>query len=218
MHPVHTLSRGGLFACLLFAAACGTSAGPRPDGAPPSMEPVPAATKLYLDVHHAGPGKITRADVAAAHQKDLAVQAGFGVHYERYWVDETSGTIYCLVRAPNAAAAAAVHRQAHGLLADEIHEVTPGILPAAPSGGQPLFMDTHQVEPGTTPMQVAEAHRKDLAAQGRHGVRFLEYWVDETTGRVHCLAEAPDAEAMIATHKDAHGLLPSSVVQVAPGR
>jgi hypothetical protein len=197
LHPLRTV----LFLSLFLPAAC---------GAP--------ASRLFLDVHHVGPGKVTCAGVADAHAHDLAAESAHGVEYQRYWVDEGSGTIYCLVRAPNAAAAAAVHRQAHGLVADEIHEVTSGILPEAPSGSKPLFMDTHQVEPGTTAAQVAEAHRKDLAAQGAHGVRFLEYWVDETTGRVHCLAEAPDADALVATHRDAHGLLPSSVVKVVAGK
>ena len=201
----------GRFATLVFLTACGTSNAPRPTSAP-------APSRLFLDVHHAGPGKITAAAVAQAHAKDLAAQTAHGVSYERYWVDEGSGTIYCLVAAPSAAEAAAVHREAHGLVADEMHEVTPGILPAAASGSLPLFMDTHQVQPGTTAAQVAEAHRKDLAAQGKHGVRFLEYWVDETTGRVHCLAEAPDADALVATHRDAHGLLPAQVAPVAVGR
>lgn len=172
--------------------------------------------KLYLDVHHVEPG-VKLGDVAAAHLKDVAIQSARGVTYERYWVDETSGTIYCLVRAPSAAAAADVHRDAHGLLAQEIHEVQEGILPEDATGSR-LFMDTHDVAPGLHAEDVAAAHRKDLAAQGAHGVRFLEYWVDETSGRVHCLAEAPSADALIATHKEAHGLLPQKVVEVVAGR
>jgi len=171
---------------------------------------------LYLDEHHLEPGGVHLADVAEAHRKDLAVEAAHGVDYERYWVDEGSGTIYCLVRAPSAEAAEEVHREAHGLVADSIREVQPGILPAPAHGGR-LFMDTHEAGPGGTVEAVADAHRKDLAVEGAHGVRFLEYWVDESSGRIHCLAEAPSAEAVIATHREAHGLLPEKVLEVAAG-
>lgn len=81
---------------------------------------------LYLDVHRLGPGKVTLEAVAEAHRKDLEVQGDFGVHYLSYWVNQKEGAIYCLVEAPSAAAAEEVHRRAHGLVADEIHEVEPG--------------------------------------------------------------------------------------------
>ena len=44
--------------------------------------------------------------------------------YQRYWVDEEAGKIFCLVEAPDAEAAHTVHREAHGLVADEIYEVS----------------------------------------------------------------------------------------------
>jgi hypothetical protein len=173
---------------------------------------------LLLDVHHLGPGQVKLEDVAKAHQKDLAAQGAHGVEYQRYWVDESSGTIYCLATAPSAEAASAVHREAHGLVADEVHEVVPGILPARASGHAPLFLDTHRMSPGLHAADVAEAHKKDLAAEAAHGVRFLEYWVDERNGTIHCLAEAPNAQALIETHREAHGLLPETVVPVVEGR
>jgi hypothetical protein len=55
---------------------------------------------------------------------DLQIQAGHDVRYLRYWVDERGGKVFCLVEAPSGAAAATVHRRAHGLVADEIHLVT----------------------------------------------------------------------------------------------
>jgi hypothetical protein len=51
-------------------------------------------------------------------------QQGRGVEYKRYWVDEKAGKIFCLVEAPDADSAHAVHRDAHGLVADEIYEVS----------------------------------------------------------------------------------------------
>jgi hypothetical protein len=41
-------------------------------------------------------------------------------------VDEQQGKIFCLVEASNAGAARTVHREAHGLVADEIYEVSEG--------------------------------------------------------------------------------------------
>jgi hypothetical protein len=80
---------------------------------------------LYMDVHRIDGGATLDA-VAQAHQADLKVQDGHGVSYLRYWVDEPAGTIFCLVEAPSPEAAATVHREAHGLVADEIHEVREG--------------------------------------------------------------------------------------------
>ena len=173
--------------------------------------------RLLLDVHQLEKG-IQMEDVEKAHQKDLAIQGSHGVEYQRYWVDESSGTIYCLVKAPSAEAATAVHREAHGLVADEMREVVPGILPARASGHAPLFMDTHHVAPGVSAKEVADAHKKDLAVQAAHGVRFLNYWVDERAGTIHCLAEAPNADAIKETHREAHGLVPETVLPVVEGR
>ena len=80
---------------------------------------------LFMDVHHLD-GPVTADDVAAAHAADLAKQGEHGVHYLNYWVDENKGQIFCLVDAPDAEAANTVHREAHGLVADEIHEVSQG--------------------------------------------------------------------------------------------
>jgi hypothetical protein len=78
----------------------------------------------FIDIHNL-PG--VKADAAAeAHAADLRVQGAYGVDYQRYWVDEDAGTLFCLVEAPDAATAARVHREAHGLEAQAIHLVTEG--------------------------------------------------------------------------------------------
>lgn len=77
---------------------------------------------LFMDVHTIE-GGVSAEDVAGAHQKDLETQGAYGVDYRRYWVDETAGKIFCLVEAESADAASAVHREAHGLVADEIYPV-----------------------------------------------------------------------------------------------
>jgi hypothetical protein len=78
-----------------------------------------------MDVHEV-PGGVAMEDVAKAHIADLQTQDEFDVRYLRYWVDENAGRIFCLVEAPSADAAAAVHRQAHGLVADHIYRVQEG--------------------------------------------------------------------------------------------
>ena len=78
---------------------------------------------LFMDVHSIE-GGVAAGDVAAAHQADLRTQGMHGVDYLRYWVDEEAGKVFCLVKAPDAEAAHTVHREAHGLVADEIYPVT----------------------------------------------------------------------------------------------
>jgi hypothetical protein len=80
---------------------------------------------LYIDVHTIE-GGVTLADAAGAHAADLATQERFGVKYLQYWVNEADGKVICLVEAPSSEAAVAVHKEAHGLLADQIFEVTEG--------------------------------------------------------------------------------------------
>jgi hypothetical protein len=78
---------------------------------------------LFMDTHTLE-GGVSVADVAAAHEADLATQGSHGVDFLRYWVDEEAGKIFCLVEAPDAEAANTVHREAHGLVADEIYRVS----------------------------------------------------------------------------------------------
>jgi hypothetical protein len=80
---------------------------------------------LFMDVHNLG-GPVTVDDVAKAHAADLETQGDHEVHYLRYWVAEPQGKIFCLVDAPDAEAANTVHREAHGLVADEIFPVAEG--------------------------------------------------------------------------------------------
>lgn len=80
---------------------------------------------LFMDVHHKVDG-LTADAVAGAHARDLEVQAAHGVDYKQYWFNEASGKVFCLVEAPNAEAAHACHKEAHGLVADEITEVQAG--------------------------------------------------------------------------------------------
>jgi len=83
---------------------------------------------LFLDRHKA-PGA-TAADIAAAHELDLAVQDRYQVRYVTYWFDDNEGTVFCLAEGPDRESLETVHREAHGLLADNIIEVGNGPINA----------------------------------------------------------------------------------------
>ena len=78
-----------------------------------------------MDIHKHIPG-LTKEAIAGAHAKDLETGKKYGVEYLKYWYDEGTGKAFCLVKAPNKEAANKVHQEAHGLVADEIIEVTEG--------------------------------------------------------------------------------------------
>jgi hypothetical protein len=80
---------------------------------------------LFMDVHDHIEG-LTAAAVAKAHQADLAVQAKYNVKILHYWFDERAGKVFCLIEAPDKESAMAVHREAHGLVADRLSEVIEG--------------------------------------------------------------------------------------------
>jgi class 3 adenylate cyclase len=77
-------------------------------------------------------------------------------------------------------------------------------------------MDVHVGLGDATPEEVAAAHARDVEVSGKHRVRFLTYWFNEDAGQVFCLVEGPDEDAVIAGHKEAHGLLPYNIIEVDP--
>jgi len=81
----------------------------------------------------------------------------------------------------------------------------------------PLFMDIHTLDGPVSAEQAAGAHAADLATQGRYGVDYKQYWVDEEHGRIVCLVEAPDADAAASVHREAHGLVADAIFPVAEG-
>ncbi len=77
----------------------------------------------------------------------------------------------------------------------------------------PIFMDRHII-PGVTAKDAAEAHRMDLQIEEEYHCRCMTYWVDEERGSAFCLIDAPSKEAVIALHREAHGLIPHAIVEV----
>ena len=78
----------------------------------------------FLDIHDV-PG-VRAQDVVGAHQADLEIQDRYKVDYRQYWVAEGAGKVFCLVDAPDRETAIRVHREAHGLEAQEVYEVMQG--------------------------------------------------------------------------------------------
>ncbi len=79
------------------------------------------------------------------------------------------------------------------------------------------YMDIHKNLGNIDTEKLNEAHKKDLAVQGKHGVDISNYWYSEKEGAVFCLAEAPTKEAFGAVHREAHGLEADEIFEVKEG-
>jgi class 3 adenylate cyclase len=84
---------------------------------------------LFLDIHR-NLKDATPASIREAHVADLEAQEAHGAKYLKYWYDESRGTVVCLVEAPDREACEAVHRNAHGMVADEIINVESEMIAA----------------------------------------------------------------------------------------
>lgn len=80
-----------------------------------------------------------------------------------------------------------------------------------------MYMDRHDA-PGITPEEIAEAHYQDVEVQDKYGVRYHTYWFDPTNGSVFCLAEGPSKHALEAVHREAHGQLAGTIIELDPTR
>ena len=76
---------------------------------------------IFLDRHDLR--GMTAADIAEAHRKDLEVQSRYGVRFLTYWFDAERGSGFCLIDAPDIAAAQRVHHEAHGDVGVDVIEV-----------------------------------------------------------------------------------------------
>lgn len=81
----------------------------------------------------------------------------------------------------------------------------------------PMFMDIHRNVTGLTPEGLADAHKKDLEIQGKHGVKYVDYWYSESENTIFCLCDAPNKDAATAVHKEAHGGLADEIIEVIHG-
>jgi hypothetical protein len=75
----------------------------------------------FMDVHDGFVG-VTAGQLNEAHQRDLAVEATEGVHFERAWLDPETGKVFCLSSGPSKEAVLRVHEKA-GHPTGEIYEL-----------------------------------------------------------------------------------------------
>ncbi len=77
-------------------------------------------------------------------------------------------------------------------------------------------MDIHEIPGGITADEVAKAHAHDVEVESKYGVHYHKYWVNERSGKIFCLCEAPNAEAAMQVHREAHGQVAEKIIQVEP--
>lgn len=65
------------------------------------------------------------------------------------------------------------------------------------------FMDIHSGMVGVDQAALAEAHKADLDIEAEEGVHFLRAWADPKSGKVFCLSEGPDVDAVLRVHEKA---------------
>ena len=75
----------------------------------------------FMDVHSGFVG-VTGQQLQEAHERDLAIEAEEGVHFERAWLDPESGKVFCLASGPSKEAVMRVHERA-GHPTTEVYEV-----------------------------------------------------------------------------------------------
>jgi hypothetical protein len=76
----------------------------------------------FMDVHDGFVG-VTAEQLREAHERDLAIEAEEGVHYERAWLDPEAGKVFCLVTGPSKEAVMRIHERA-GHPTPEVYELT----------------------------------------------------------------------------------------------
>ena len=77
-------------------------------------------------------------------------------------------------------------------------------------------MDIHELPGGVSAEDVAKAHAQDVKIEDKYGVHYHKYWVNEKAGKIFCLCHAPDAEAAIQVHRQAHGMVADKIIEIQP--
>lgn len=80
----------------------------------------------------------------------------------------------------------------------------------------PIYMDRHDVPDSVTAETLAEIHKEDLKIEHKFGCKGFTYWFDNEQKTAFCLIEAPNKEAIMEMHNEAHGDIPNSIIEVEP--
>ena len=75
----------------------------------------------FMDVHEGFVG-VTAEQLKQAHEADLAIEKEENVHFERAWLDPTSGKVFCLSSGPNKEAVMRIHART-GHPTAEVYEI-----------------------------------------------------------------------------------------------
>lgn len=65
------------------------------------------------------------------------------------------------------------------------------------------FIDVHTEMKGLDQKSFLEAHNMDTQIENEEGVHFLHAWADPKAGKVFCLSEGPNKEAVLRVHERA---------------
>ena len=82
------------------------------------------AMPLYMDIHRDLDASYE--ELEQAHQQDVEIQDEYDADFREFWMDEDEGVAFCLFEAPDKETGEKVHRESHGIVAEEIHEVQHG--------------------------------------------------------------------------------------------
>ncbi len=75
----------------------------------------------FMDVHSGFEG-VTGEQLRQAHDRDLAIEADEGVHFEHAWLDPDAGKAFCISSGPSREAVLRIHERA-GHPTAEIYEL-----------------------------------------------------------------------------------------------
>ena len=80
----------------------------------------------------------------------------------------------------------------------------------------PIYMDRHDVPDAASAESLAQIHQEDLKIEHKFGCKGFTYWYDDDQKTAFCLIEAPNKEAIVEMHLEAHGDIPNSIIEVEP--
>lgn len=93
---------------------------------------------LFMDFHKIESDAFTEEDAYKGHLKDVAVQNKYGLIYKKYYLNLQHKTAFCLMESPSKEACIESHKEAHGVGACNVIEVSREheLIPFMGQGGQ----------------------------------------------------------------------------------
>jgi len=80
-----------------------------------------------------------------------------------------------------------------------------------------LYLDVHHLPGKLKYDAAAKSHAKDVMAGQKHGVYFIDYWINEKEGLMFCLLSATDTLSIRNTYAEGSGMPASSFYKVTEG-